>query len=119
MEAATPLPLACPFCGGRLLSKTNDRPPRLVCADCGALLPQNNQPSLLGLLDRKAPGVLILLLMVLMPMLVLAVSPWLQNASGRRSPKMERRQEGLGHQRWDPRTGVVGRPSAAHRGKAD
>lgn len=105
--------MACPFCGGRLLSKTDDRPPRLVCADCGALLPQNSQPSLLGLLDRKAPGLLILLLMVLMPMGLLAVSPWLQHSVQRRSERFERRSDVP--KRWDPRTGVVGRPPAAHR----
>ena len=107
--------MACPFCGGRLLTKTSDRPPRLVCADCGALQPQNNQPSLMGLLDRQGPGLLMLLLMVVMPLLVLALSPWVRQPVDRGRERLERRGAGLGHQRWDPRTGVVGRPAAANR----
>ncbi|MFM7313627.1 MAG: hypothetical protein ACKO0M_10755 [Cyanobium sp.] len=107
--------MACPFCGGRLLSKTRDRPPRLICAGCGGVQPQTSQPSLLGLLDRQAPGLLILLLMVLMPMLLLAVSPWLQGETSRRGARLERRTPRINHQRWDPRTGVVGRPSAPQR----
>lgn len=108
--------VACPFCGGRLLTKTSDRPPRLVCADCGGLLPQTNQPSLMGLLDRQAPGLLLLLLMVVMPLVGLALSPWVRPPVEQRSrERLERRGAGLNHQRWDPRTGVVGRPAAAHR----
>lgn len=104
--------LACPFCGGRLLSKTNDRPPRLICADCGALLPQTNQPPLLGLLDRHALGLVLLLLTVVMPMVLLALSPWVQGPALRRS---EPGIEGPRSRRWDPRTGVVGRPAASDR----
>lgn len=107
--------VACPFCGGRLLTKTSDRPPRLVCADCGALQPQNNQPSLIGWLDRQGPGLLMLLLMVVMPLVLLALSPWIRLPVERRMERVERRGAGLNHQRWDPRTGVVGRPAAANR----
>jgi hypothetical protein len=90
------------------VSKTSHRPPRLVCADCGGLLPQSNQPPLLGLLDRHALGLVLLLLTVVMPVLLIAFSPWVQLPALRRS-------EGLRQQRWDPRTGVVGRPAASHR----
>jgi len=107
--------LACPFCGGRLLTKTSDRPPRLVCADCGALQPQPNQTPLLGLLDRQAPGLLMILLLVGLPMVLLALSPWIRLPVERRMERVERRGAGLNHQRWDPRTGVVGRPAAANR----
>jgi len=111
-----PSSVACPFCGGRLVSKSGDRPPRLVCADCGGLLPQNNQPSLLGSLDRQAPGLVMLLLMVVLPLVALALSPWVQLPQERRSARLESGRAGLNHQRWDPRSGVVGRPAAAERG---
>ena len=106
--------MACPFCGGRLLSKTSDRPPRLVCAECGALLPQSNPKPLLGLLDRQAPGLLFILVLLLLPLGLLALSPWVRLPAPRRSERVEHRDEGLRHQRWDPRTGVVGRPAATH-----
>lgn len=86
-----------------------------MCADCGTLLPQSNQTTLLGLLDRKASGLLLLLLVLVMPMALLALSPWVQLPAERRSARMQRGAPGLNHQRWDPRTGVVGRPAAARR----
>ena len=107
--------MACPFCGGRLLSKTSDKPPRLVCADCGALLPQNNLKPLLGELDRLGPGLVIITLLVLLPLSLLALSPWVRLPLPRHSERFEPRMEGHKHQRWDPRTGVAGRPAAARR----
>ena len=107
--------MACPFCGGRLLCKTSDKPPRLVCADCGALLPQTNPRPLLNLLDRQGPGLVIVVVLLLLPLSLLALSPWVRLPAPRRSERVERHADAGRHQRWDPRTGVVGRPAAAHR----
>ena len=107
--------LACPFCGGRLLSKTSNRPPRLACAECGELLPQSNLKPPLGLLDHQAPGLLIIAVLLLLPLSLLALSPWVHLPAPRSSERVERRGSGLSHQRWDPRTGVVGRPATTHR----
>ena len=107
--------MACPFCGGRLLSKTSDRPPRLICADCGALQPQAAPKPLLGLLDRQAPGLLLVGLLVLVPLSLLALSPWVRPTVPPAPEREKHRSAERQHKRWDPRTGVVGRPAAAHR----
>ena len=102
--------LPCPSCGARLLAKTTDRPPRLICASCGRLQPQTNLPPLLGLLDRHGLGLLALLLLVAMPLVLLALSPWIDQppqrrgaaASGTSRPSLE-------SSRWDPRSGLMRR----------
>jgi hypothetical protein len=52
--------LACPRCGGRLVSKTAERPPRLICSDCGQLVPNQALPPLIALLERLAALALVL-----------------------------------------------------------
>lgn len=61
------------------------------------MLPQNVQPGLLAQIDRHATGLLALALLVAMPLVLLALTPWLES-----SPN--------GAQ-WDRRTGIVGRPA--------
>lgn len=106
--------LACPACGARLVTKTDDRPPRLICAACGKQLPQSNMPPLLAELDRHAPGVLVLALLVTMPLMLLALTPWLEHRpQGRSVPAAQR--HGVERSRWDPRTGIVGRQMRGNR----
>lgn len=103
--------LACPSCGARLVAKTSDRPPRLICVSCGRLLPQTTQPPLLGLLDRHGLGLLGLLLLISLPLVLTSLSPWLEQSPhrGRDHGRHTKRQDALAPSRWDPRTGVVRR----------
>ena len=103
--------LACPSCGARLVAKTSDRPPRLICVSCGRLLPQTTRPPLLGLLDRHGLGLLALLLLISMPLVLTSLSPWLEQSQyrGRDHGRRTQRQGSLEPSRWDFRTGVVRR----------
>lgn len=83
---------------------------RLICSSCGKVLPQTSSPSLLGLLDRQSGGLLVLAVLVLLPLLLLAFSPWLGGPIQRHKghqPAEARTQE---RPRWDRRSGIVGRP---------
>jgi hypothetical protein len=100
--------MACPACGAHLLSKTNERPPRLVCSRCGKVLPQAS-PSLIGLLDRKSGGLLVLALLVLLPLLMLAFSPWIGLQGPRRKGPHATEMRTQEQPRWDRRSGIVGR----------
>lgn len=101
--------LACPACGARLLSKTNERPPRLICSSCGKVLPLES-PSLIGLLDRRSGGLLVLAVLVLLPLLMLAFSPWLGVQFPSHKRQLNSGARTLEQPRWDRRTGIVGRP---------
>lgn len=103
--------LACPSCGARLVAKTSDRPPRLICVSCGRLLPHTTQPPLLGLLNRHGLGLLALLLLISMPLVLTSLSPWLEQSQyrGRDHGRRTQRQGRLEPSRWDFRTGVVRR----------
>jgi DNA-directed RNA polymerase subunit RPC12/RpoP len=76
--------LACPSCGARLVAKTSDRPPRLICVSCGRLLPQTTPQPLLGLLEQS-------------------------QYRGRDHVRRTERQGSLEPSRWDFRTGIVRR----------
>ena len=106
-----PIFLACPSCGARLVAKTSDRPPRLICVSCGRLLPQTTQPPLPGLLNRHGLGLLALLLLISMPLVLTSLSPWLEQSSyrGRNEGRRTQRQGSPEPSRWDFRTGVVRR----------
>ena len=69
--------LPCPRCGARLLTKTEERPPRLVCVDCRQVLPQNAQVPIITLVVRHFLGVMLLLGLVVVPLLVMSLSPWI------------------------------------------
>lgn len=101
--------LACPACGARLLNKTNERPPRLICSSCGKVLPLAS-PSLMGLLDRRSGGLLVLAVLVLLPLLMLAFSPWLGVQLPRHQRLIHSGGRSLEQPRWDRRSGIVGRP---------
>lgn len=103
--------LACPSCGARLVAKTSDRPPRLICVSCGRLLPQTTPQPLLGLLDRHGLGLLALLLLISMPLVLTSLSPWLEQSQyrGRDHVRRTQRQAVIKPSRWDFRTGVVRR----------
>lgn len=103
--------LACPSCGARLVAKTSERPPRLICVGCGRPLPQTTQPPLLGLLDRHGLGLLALLLLMSLPLVLNGLAPWLEQPAHRSRDQTRRtqRQASLEPSRWDPRSGVVGR----------
>ena len=110
-DSHDPSVVACPFCGGRLLVSSHERPSRLLCVRCGKVQ-QNSQPTVFGLLGRHALGAMALaVLLVVMPLLVLAMSPWLGQHRERRLESMTRHGSGAEPRRWDPQTGVVGRPS--------
>ena len=69
--------LPCPRCGARLLTKTEERPPRLVCVDCRQVLPQSVQVPIITLVVRHFLGVMLLLGLVVVPLLVMSLSPWI------------------------------------------
>jgi hypothetical protein len=97
--------MACPACGERLVTKTADRPPRLICSRCGRVLPESNLPPLLGELERHIPGLLALALLVAMPLLLLALTPWFEAPRAVEGPSRRSNPE---PSRWDGRTGIVG-----------
>jgi len=101
--------LACPDCGARLLTKTNERPPRLICSNCGKLLPLAS-PNLIGMLDQRSGGLLVLAVLVLLPLLVLAFSPWFGARIHQHQGLHGRERRPLEQPRWDRRSGIVGRP---------
>jgi hypothetical protein len=68
--------VACPACGGRLVTKTHDRPPRLICSNCGRVLPESTPTPLLVLLERHWVGLLVLLGLILVPGLLMTLGPW-------------------------------------------
>jgi hypothetical protein len=82
----------------------------MICASCGRLQPQTNLPPLLGLLDRHGLGLLALLLLVAMPLVLVALSPWLEQSPHRGGDRTQgSHRKAVEPSRWDPRTGVVGR----------
>ncbi len=83
--------MACPFCGARLVSKTADHPPRLICSNCGRIRPQPPVPTLLGWLDRHWAGLLVLVLLLVMPFSLLVLGSLLERSVDRRQPGLERR----------------------------
>lgn len=72
-----------------MLTKTAERPPRLICTQCGRVVPQTNLTPLLGWLDRHWGGLLVLALLILMPLVLLALSPWMENPAA--APERRRR----------------------------
>lgn len=108
MLPGTELFLACPACGARLLNTTSERPPRLICSNCGKVLPLSS-PSLIGLLDRRSGGLLVMAVLVLLPLLMLAFSPWMGEQLPRHKGPTHRGDRSLEHPRWDRRSGIVGR----------
>lgn len=100
--------LACPACGARLINKTSERPPRLICSTCGKVLPLAS-PSLIGLLDRRSGGLLVLAVLVLLPLLMLAFSPWLGVQLPPHKRQMHSGARPVEQPRWDRRSGIVGR----------
>jgi len=80
------------------------------------VLPQTNLPPLLGLIDRHGLGLLALLLLLALPLVLVALSPWLEQAPHRGGYRREdshrshdAHRKAVKPSRWDPRTGVVGR----------
>ena len=106
--------LACPACGGRLLTKTKDGPARLICSSCGKVLLQDGHGSRHTFLNRTSGGLLALALVVMLPMLLLAFSPWLGTQAPRR-PEVHAGEGQRGERaRWDRRSGIVGRSLNRH-----
>jgi DNA-directed RNA polymerase subunit RPC12/RpoP len=105
--------LACPSCGSRLVAKSTDRPKQLICVNCGRTLAQKQTPTLLGLIDRYGVGALALLLLVVMPLIVVALAPWVGQPP-QRDPELIRRQP-------PPRdaTGATASPAPDRRTAAD
>lgn len=113
--------LACPACGGRLATKTNERPPRLICTACARPLPQSSLRPLLGELERHAPGLLALILLMALPLVLLAISPWMEQPMPRGRSAAQSGGAAVEKPRWDRRSGIVGRSmqSTMHnRGKS-
>jgi len=72
--------------------------------------PQTNLPPLLGLIDRHGLGLLALLLLLALPLVLLALSPWLEQSPHRGGHySHDAHRKAVKPSRWDPRTGVVGR----------
>jgi hypothetical protein len=72
------------------------------------MLPEGASPAPLATIERHLPGLLALMLLVAMPLVLLALTPWLeqrprQERGGTPAPAQDR-------SRWNPRTGVMGSP---------
>ena len=60
-----------------MITKTEQQPVRLVCAECQQVLPQNAQVPIITLVVRHFWGVTLLLGLVVVPLLVTSLSPWI------------------------------------------
>ena len=70
--------MPCPRCGARLITKTEQQPVRLVCAECQQVLPQNAQVPIITLVVRHFWGVTLLFGLMVVPLLVMSLSPWIE-----------------------------------------
>ena len=60
-----------------MITKTEQPPVRLVCAECQQVLPQNAQVPIITMVARHFWGVTLLLGLVVVPLLVMSLSPWI------------------------------------------
>ncbi|MFZ9536405.1 MAG: hypothetical protein ACO274_10110 [Vulcanococcus sp.] len=85
--------MPCPRCGARLVTKTQQRPARLICVRCQELLPQSEQVPVWTFLRRHGWGVLVLSCLLLLPVLLTSMSPLLEEAyQDEQSESVERLQ---------------------------
>ena len=79
--------VACPSCGARLVAVSSQPPIRLICAQCARPLPiKPGLPPYLWL-QLNARRWLLLLVLLVLPLLVLTLSP----GSGSRAPRADDR----------------------------
>lgn len=76
--------MACPHCGARLVTLSSERRPRLICARCSRPLPVKPGMPLYLWLELNLRRWLLLLVLLVLPLLVLTLSPGLDQPSGRR-----------------------------------
>jgi hypothetical protein len=67
-----------------MVTKTHEHPPRLICSDCGRVVPQSTVTPVLALLDRHWAGLLALLLLIAAPVLLMTIGPWSEQRPVRR-----------------------------------
>ncbi len=73
-----------------MISKTQQRPARLVCVECQQVLPQSAQVPIVTLVVRHFWGVVMLLGMVVVPLLLMTLSPWIERVP--RAPRSASRE---------------------------
>lgn len=61
-----------------MITKTEQPPVRLVCVECRQVLPQNAQVPIITLVVRHFWGVTLLFGFVVVPLLVMSLSPWIE-----------------------------------------
>ena len=83
--------MACPSCGARLVAVSTEPPIRLICAGCGRPLPvKPGLPPYLWLKLNLRRWILLLILVV-MPLLIVTVSPWSETStSSEERPRLGR-----------------------------
>lgn len=83
--------MACPSCGARLAAVSTEPPIRLICAGCGRPLPiKPGLPPYLWLKLNLRRWILLLILVVL-PLLIVTVSPWSETSrSSEERPRLGR-----------------------------
>ena len=83
--------MACPSCGARLVAVSTEPPIRLICAGCGRPLPvKPGLPPYLWLKLNLRRWILLLILVVL-PLLIVTVSPWSETStSSEERPRLGR-----------------------------
>jgi len=83
--------VACPSCGARLVAVSTEPPIRLICAGCGRPLPvKPGLPPYLWLKLNLRRWILLLILVV-MPLLIVTVSPWSETStSSEERPRLGR-----------------------------
>ena len=87
MDQIAGVVVACPSCGARLVAVSSQPPIRLICAQCARPLPiKPGLPPYLWLQLNARRWFLLLVLLVL-PLLVLTLSP----GTGSRSPRADQR----------------------------
>ena len=104
-------PVACPRCGARLISKTAERPPRLLCANCGALLPQKPPTPAWVWMQGNLLRLLLLSVLVLLPLIVITISAPLERSAQQDGWKLGRLTTGR-----SDFEGRATRPQARERG---
>ncbi len=75
--------MACPSCGARLVSVSQQPPIRLICAQCGRPLPVKPQRPAYLWLKLNARRWLVLFVLLVLPLVVLSLTPQTRPSSER------------------------------------
>lgn len=77
IASSAPL-LACPGCGARLVTLSNEQPPRLICVRCGRLMPIKPGLPAYQRFMRDLRRLSLLIVLLILPLVVLVLSPWIE-----------------------------------------